>query len=97
MFKSCPFLKPTILKYLPIAKKFLESFPFLRSLFSRNMANFTEVSLQFLLDPSTDPVVTALPPLFKNVAIPLLFNALRTLIWPVHQTRLQALGLSKYL
>ena len=61
IFKSCPFLKPTVQKYLPIAKNSLQSYPFLRSLFSRNLANNTAASLQFLLDPSTDPVVTALP------------------------------------
>ena len=96
IFKSCSFLKP-IIKYLPIAKQALASYPFLRTLFSRMLACNTPLSLQFLLDPSTDPAVVAFPPLLKKVAIPLLFEVSRILIWPVHWARLRALGLSRYL
>ena len=97
LFTSCPFTKPIIHKCLPIAKKILEPFPFLRTLFSKNMAISNISSLQSLLDPSTDPVIMALPSHFKKVAIPLLFKASRTIIRPVHRERLRALGLSKYL
>ena len=88
IFKSCPYLKPMVQKYLPIAKDCLNSFPFLRTLFSKNLAPSTDASLQFLLNPSTDHVVAAFPPHFKDIAIPLPFKASRTLIWPIHRLRL---------
>ena len=88
IFKSCSYLKPIVLKYLSIAKDCLNSFPFLMTLFSQNLAPSTHASLQFLLDPSTYPVVAAFPPHFKKIHIPLLFKASRTLIWPIHQHRL---------
>ena len=44
LFKSCPYLKPIISKFLPIAKEVLASYPFLRTLFSRKMASNTPSS-----------------------------------------------------
>lgn len=85
LFTSCTFLRDTISQACQSAKKALEPYPFLHSLFSRKILSDPQSFLHFLLDPSSDKDVQSIPPSFKPIAVQYLMHASRCVIWPTHR------------
>ena len=97
LFTSCPFLRETVTQAIQTAKQTLQPYPHLLSLFSTKLLLDSLPFMQFLLDPSSDLDVQALPPSFRPSAISYLMHASRSIIWPAHRCRMVALGLTRFM
>ena len=97
LFTACPFLSEVVGSAVQKASSFLSVKPNLQALLCNRMALPPPAKLQYLLDPSADTEVAALPFSCQREALVYLFTASRMIIWPVHRERLRALGLSQFL
>ena len=96
MFSGCVPLVPALHYGLQRALSFLVCFPEAYSLFWTRTFPVSG-ALGFLLDPSADPYLLALPaPAARELLRPL-FQSVRMVIWPVHRARLRGLGLGHFL